>query len=159
MKLSVPVEVIAESEFTSQFIARCVPEEQFELQGDKHEDYDIELSEIVESYLEKAFPSDSDSEVWIQSEQCNGDGIRTVSFTTIADFDERHVLGLLALVKGEYEPFSILCRFHEDFEDGAEIGSVGIFKGQVLISDGIIKQMPNQKLQNIQAYKAPEFLN
>ncbi|NVJ61958.1 MAG: hypothetical protein HWE27_16320 [Gammaproteobacteria bacterium] len=143
---TVPLEVIEESEFISRFIGRCAPEEVFERQGDKHEDYDIALSESIDSYLEQVFARGSGSEVWVQSEQCNGDGISAISFTAAADFKENHLLGLLALLNGKFELFSILCRFYEDFEDGADIGSIGIFKGQVLISEGIIKQMPNQKI-------------
>lgn len=133
------VEVIPDNDFQHQFISACFPDDYFDSLGEKYEDADIELSEKIESVLLNSYPSTEENPSWIQSDMCNGDGIRTISFTPDALLTNNDILLLKSLLHGDYEKFSILCLFHEDFDsDSSTIGCIGIFTNKILISDSIL---------------------
>ena len=130
------IDFCKQDEFKKLFDSRCVYEDYFDSLGDEFIELDIKLSLLIGKFFDARLSDDE----WHQSDMCNTDGVRVLSFVKdVIVSDDIHTLE--NMLRGGFAKFSILCNVYEDFEEGDLIGRIGIFKGFVLASKPVMSEL------------------
>jgi hypothetical protein len=84
------------------------PRSVFESQGEMHGEIDLRLVQMIEGILVPILGRWEQSTHWFHQIDFYGDGVRSLTFSRSA-FPYEQVNSLQQLLRGEHEPFCILC--------------------------------------------------
>ena len=133
---------VSETEFWARLESDCTDRSVFDAQGDEHSEIDMRLVDKIDALLHPQIGDWESSDDWYHKLDFYGDGIRSLLFNW-AVFKPDFIEALQDLLSGEHEPFCVLCQIYEDIgsDDDSKIGSIAIFRNQIMISRPIAKRL------------------